>query len=61
MDTDFQVVAIFHIFPQKPCVFIEFPLTKPAITSAKDLTKPAITSAKDLTKPAITLTTNKNK
>ena len=39
MDTDFQVVAIFHIFPQKPCVFIEFPLTKPAILFGKRLNK----------------------
>ena len=28
MDTDFQVVAIFQIFPQKPCVFMEFSVNK---------------------------------
>ena len=50
MDTDFQVVAIFHIFPQKPCVFIEFPLTKPAILFAKRLNKTRHYFAKRLNK-----------
>ena len=61
MDTDFQVVAIFQLFPQNPMFSWGFPLTKPAIPFAKDLTKPAIPLAKDLTKPAIPLTSIKNK
>ena len=28
MDTDFQIVAIFQIFPQKPRVFMEFSINK---------------------------------
>ena len=28
METDFQIVAIFEIFPQKPCVFMEFSVNK---------------------------------
>ena len=50
MDTDFQVVAIFQVFPQKPCVFMEFSVNKTRHSFAKRLNKTRHSFAKKLNK-----------
>ena len=50
MDTDFQVVTRFQIFPQKPCVFMEFSVNKTRHSFRERLNKTRHSFSKGLNK-----------
>ena len=50
MDTDFQVVTRFQIFPQKPCVFMEFSVNKTRHSFRERLNKTRHSFGKGLNK-----------